>query len=338
MKVATVVVTFNRKKLLLECLNALKNQTYPIEAIYIIDGPSTDGTPEALKEEGYIKELPPLNYNNFSWETVNYIKTKSNVKIKINYVRLYEDVGGAGGFYEGIKRAYYDGYDWIWLMDDDAEPKEDALEKLIDKIYLIRKYYPNIKLGYLCSKVLWKDGNIHKMNVPCVTSFINSNTSFNMLDHCDVIIVRSCSFVSTLINREIVSSVGLPLKDFFIWGDDVEYTLRITKAGYVGVYVKDSVVIHKTRENYGGGVSNPKDNPKKIFYKVRNDLYMIKKYHGEKLGAIEKIAWSVAFIILNLIRCCKLLSQKKYKYAASIMKGILAGIVFNPKIEKPKYN
>lgn len=59
MKISAVVVTFNRKKLLLECLNALRNQTYPLDAIFIIDGPSTDGTPEALLECGYIKELPP---------------------------------------------------------------------------------------------------------------------------------------------------------------------------------------------------------------------------------------------------------------------------------------
>ena len=59
--VCAVVVTYNRKNLLLECLEAIRKQTRPVDAIYIIDNASTDGTPEVLKENGYILELPPFN-------------------------------------------------------------------------------------------------------------------------------------------------------------------------------------------------------------------------------------------------------------------------------------
>ena len=44
-KIAAVVVTYNRKELLFQCLDALLKQTYPLDAIYIIDNASTDGTP-----------------------------------------------------------------------------------------------------------------------------------------------------------------------------------------------------------------------------------------------------------------------------------------------------
>ena len=57
--VCAVVVTYNRKNLLLECLEALLKQTRPIDAMYIIDNFSSDGTPETLKENGYITNLPP---------------------------------------------------------------------------------------------------------------------------------------------------------------------------------------------------------------------------------------------------------------------------------------
>ncbi|MEM3449462.1 MAG: glycosyltransferase [Nitrososphaerota archaeon] len=57
-KIAAVVVTFNRKDLLVECLNALVSQTGKLDTIFIIDGPSTSGTSEALLKYGYINELP----------------------------------------------------------------------------------------------------------------------------------------------------------------------------------------------------------------------------------------------------------------------------------------
>jgi len=127
--VCAVVVTYNRKNLLLECLDALRKQTRPIQGIYLIDNASTDGTHELLLKEGYIKELPPENLVE-PWEKEFEIKNLTDGQpIKLHYVRMHENTGGAGGFHEGVKRAYEKGYDWLWLMDD-AEPKEDALEKL----------------------------------------------------------------------------------------------------------------------------------------------------------------------------------------------------------------
>ena len=115
--VCAVVVTYNRKDLLVECLESLLQQTRPLDGIYIIDNASNDGTPGYLKEKGFIQELPPKESNE-PWER-KFILT---YKLPIYYVRMHENTGGAGGFYEGVKRAYEKGYDWLWLMDDDADP------------------------------------------------------------------------------------------------------------------------------------------------------------------------------------------------------------------------
>lgn len=89
MKVAAVVVTYNRKELLRECLQALLNQTRPLDEIIVVDNASTDGTDQMIPEE-----FP-----------------------QITHVRLPENIGGAGGFHEGMKLAYEKGHDWIWVMD-----------------------------------------------------------------------------------------------------------------------------------------------------------------------------------------------------------------------------
>ena len=102
--ICAVVVTYNRKNLLLECLDGIRKQTRPVDAIYIIDNASTDGTPEILKGNGYIPELPPLNLlepYEIEHQVNNLVDGNS---IKIFYVRMHENTGGAGGFYEGVKR------------------------------------------------------------------------------------------------------------------------------------------------------------------------------------------------------------------------------------------
>src|SRR3954447_15177950 len=103
-RVCAVVVTYNRVELLRECLTALEAQTRPLDRILVIDNKSTDGTAEMVRSEHPGVEL----------------------------VELPENRGGAGGFYEGTRRAYDDGYDWLWLMDDDTIPNATALEKLLD--------------------------------------------------------------------------------------------------------------------------------------------------------------------------------------------------------------
>src|SRR5689334_2658009 len=101
-KVIAVIVTYNRKQLLANCISALKNQTRKIDSILVINNGSTDDTATWLQQQNNIDHISQGN------------------------------VGSGGGFYTGIKTAYERGYNWIWLMDDDGFPKEDALEKLLE--------------------------------------------------------------------------------------------------------------------------------------------------------------------------------------------------------------
>lgn len=101
-QVIAVVVTFNRQKLLSECITALRNQTRHIDKILVINNGSTDSTENWLSRQ---TDIEVFNQKN---------------------------IGSGGGFNTGIKLAYEMGYDWIWLMDDDGFPKHDALEKLLE--------------------------------------------------------------------------------------------------------------------------------------------------------------------------------------------------------------
>ncbi len=118
-RVTAVVVTFDRVELLKEALQALQGQSRPIDHIVVVDNASTDGT------QGFLDAL---------------VDAENNVEV----VRLDRNVGGAGGFAEGMRQAHAAGCDWIWLMDDDAAPAPDSLRILLAQT--VQPAQPSAKL------------------------------------------------------------------------------------------------------------------------------------------------------------------------------------------------
>src|SRR5919199_5119307 len=106
-RVVAVVVTYNRKAMLAECLRALGAQTHPLAAVVLVDNASTDGTEAHVAATGAAAGLD------------------------VRYVRLARNGGGAEGFHYGVKHALALAGDWLWLMDDDCEPDEDCLRRLL---------------------------------------------------------------------------------------------------------------------------------------------------------------------------------------------------------------
>jgi len=99
-------------------------------------------------DKGYISELALQNLEE-PWEKEFTIKNLTNGKeIKLHCVRLHENTGGTGGFYEVVKRGYEKSYLCLWLIDGDIYPTEAALENLITKI----KAIDINKRGFLCSQ------------------------------------------------------------------------------------------------------------------------------------------------------------------------------------------
>ncbi len=281
-KICAVVVTYNRKDLLLECLDSILKQTYPLHAIYIIDNASTDGTPVLLKKKGYIKEiLQPIDYPLES-ESKMFMSAKDNKnELKIHYVRIHKNIGGAGGFYEGVKRGYEKGYDWLWLMDDDAEPEKDCLKILLNSINLLSS-----KISALTPLKIDTEGEIQKVHrgyinrekgevIPLSKEDYSKNENLLEIDYS--------SFVGLLISKKAVAEKGFPDKDFFIWYDDVEYCWRLNDYGKIYLN-KKAIIIHKDRvgEKYKNNNYENIENLWKRYYGKRNSLFLRKKYSNKK--------------------------------------------------------
>lgn len=223
MKIAAVVYTYNRKKLLAECLKSLFNQTYPIDEIIVVDDATTEGTEQLLKES-----FP-----------------------NVTHLRLQQESGGAGSVNEGMKLAYEKGYDWVWVLDDDAWPVANALEELVKVI--TGKKIPIDTIGVLVSRRVWPvdkvDSTVPRTKFEIIqgTPFAGNPLSSKKLENGSSLenfeSVNYIFFSGILVSRRAIEVVGLPLKEFFIFWDDIEYSQRLIDHGF-NLYQVLSSYIH----------------------------------------------------------------------------------------------
>jgi|SRR5271169_536606 len=226
--IAVVIVTYNRKALLMECIDGIFRQSRPVNKIILIDNASSDGTYELLIKNGYLTN--PL----------------------FDYVRLPVNTGGSGGFHEGVKRGFEAGYDWLWLMDDDGVPDTNCLKILAE---IGEKGFK-----YVAPNLLDNDGISHFQRM-----FENSLSN--------IINDRGGPFNGILINHCLIAAVGYPMKNYFLWGDEYEYTNRIWECGVPMVTVRNAVHKHKsTKFNYG--------KCPRSFYLARNSIYNYRLLKG----------------------------------------------------------
>jgi len=288
--VAAVIVTFNRSKKLSNVLDALEKQTQEIDAIYVVDNASTDDTAELMK---------------------------SRADERIIHVRLPENIGGAGGFHEGMKVAYANGHDLFWISDDDAYPEPTAVEELVTQLTTFEGD-TGWRPSFACSHVKWVDGTLCEMNVPQpVWDWPRWYTQSR-----SVALVGSCSFVSVLVPRWAVQEHGLPIKDYFIWHDDVEYTMRIARS-YPGLFCPDSIVVHDTPENKGVNFSLVTEQSVwKYKYGVRNEVS--RRYRDSGIMGVAAFAYHVR----SQMRGGGVPSRLR----RSVYKALISGLSFKPKV------
>ncbi|MDN5374894.1 MAG: hypothetical protein PWP32_1659 [Methanothermobacter sp.] len=223
MKVCAVVVTYNRKELLMDCLEALLKQKRPLDAIYIVDNASTDGTPGSLQEKGYIDDPDG---------SIKTIEDHGGNPVKIVYVRMKENTGGAGGFHEGIRRAHTEGYDWIWVMDDDVEPLDDTLEKLLRAAEKIPEDVSAV------APVRFFRGSLFNLETKTF-DFRNplKHFTYNVITEDDLneeyFRVAAISFEGPLIRGDAIERIGYPDRDLFIIADDTDYAIRLQTYGSI---------------------------------------------------------------------------------------------------------
>lgn len=237
-KIAAVVVTHNRLEFLQKCVAALRGQTRPCDAVLVVNNGCTDGTGAWLEKQG---DLEVINQSN---------------------------QGGAGGQAAGSQWAIDRGFDWVWLMDDDTIVESEALSS-----FLASGYSTDPTTGLLASTVYWRDGSLHVMNKPYPTGYPEI-VDFLANPQREGYPILSASFVSILVRCDAVRKVGLPLRGTYLWGDDLEFTRRVTSQ-FKGYCILASKVLHDTPSNSGSVVDvNEQPMSLKQYCLIRNMIIL----------------------------------------------------------------
>ena len=193
---------------------------------------------------------------------------------------MSSNLGGSGGFYEGMKRVPEDA-SWVWIMDDDTIPNPDCLEKLLAASHNVSE-----SVSFFASSVFGPENE--PMNIPNIDFSLTENGYpnwyFNLSDK--LIKIKDATFVSLLIKGEALRKCGLPCKDYFIWGDDTEYTTRLTTYFGPAYMVGDSIVCHKRFGAKSLAITNEDDHKRinNYFYYYRNLIVNTYLYKGKAEG------------------------------------------------------
>ena len=248
MKITAVVVTFNRLELLKQGIECLRKQQ-KLTGIIVVNNGSTDGTREWLNAQ------PGL------------------------LVVHQDNVGGSGGFYTGIERAYSEGADWIWCMDDDVFPRPDCLDRLLP-------YTDRPEVGILSPRRLL-EGKVfthefrHFNFTNPVGSLHGRKLAKQQVNQATEIV--GADFEGPFISRRVVEKIGLPNRELFIFCDDTDYCLRAHLAGFKLLYIPEALMDkHKFFSNDTWTSRNRKKKWKR-YYQVRNEAYL-NHHYGRNFG------------------------------------------------------
>ncbi len=211
-RLVAVMVTYNRlDQLKVSLARLLDSAADHLQAVVVIDNASTDGTQDWLAEQ-------------------------SDPRLVV--FRSAENGGGAGGFDQGMRLAVarFDP-DWLVVMDDDARPEPGALA--------VFQASDLSDTDAVAAAVYHPDGRICDMNRPWTNPFWhrdvfwrtvrNGRDGFHLgtRDYGSDTpqSIDGGSFVGLFLSRRALQIGGYPDPSLFLYGDDVLYTLRLTRAG-----------------------------------------------------------------------------------------------------------
>lgn len=283
MRILAAIVTYNRCHLLSRCIDYVQVQRRQPDALVVINNGSTDGTSSMLAERGIS-------------------------------VITQENVGSAGGWHRAIQCAQNEGFDAVWLMDDDGFPDSEALAGLEQALLP----------GVACASSI-----VVQENRPDYFVF-----PFPVLDDAELPVIFGSPrkiatvqalkskapsgtypfihlFNGALVSMAAVGQAGSVNREFFIYGEEVDFFFRLRTAGSV-ISVLDAV-------HYHPDVSKRPYNPTKVYYYVKNALILNRLHYN--------LVWLRHAFMLGLI-FYRLLNRNGWLFAMSLLGGRSAPIFY----------
>jgi len=281
-KVAIIIVNWNGKKFIKDCLNAVFKQTHKKFKVYLVDNGSTDG----------------------SSDFVNKIFPQTKI------IQLDKNYGFAKGNNVGIKEAFKDkSIKYIVCLNNDTIVDKNWLKEMV------KTAGSNNKIGAVGSVSLYPNKTIQNAGIRLLKS-----KTFNE-DYLGAMSIGygkpsnhfkrdfkifAPSGVSALYKREMLEELGLFDEDFFSYCEDIDMGFRIKLSKWSCFCSARSKLIHFHSQTTGLG------SPFKAYYSKRNGYFLAMKYFSFLdivLFPFRDIIWNFR----NLFKKSKLNSVNKLK-------------------------
>jgi rhamnopyranosyl-N-acetylglucosaminyl-diphospho-decaprenol beta-1,3/1,4-galactofuranosyltransferase len=244
-KLTAVIVTYNNPEMLEDLLKDLCRQTMRLHEIIVMD-----------------------NSGSFATQTMVSQKFPSVI-----YVKMSENVGTAGGFHEGIRRAVRD-CEFVLTLDDDVRMCADSVAELYQGYINLQK--EKRRLGAVRAVGVRQGGS-----APCK--------------------IDDFAWRGTLISAEAIRRVGLPLPEYFMYADDVEFSMQLAEQGYEAFYIFDSKIMEqRTWDKLSRRILGRKvicyAEDFRFYYALRNSIHAYKK-HGRHRALIRTLAYAIKMLL-----------------------------------------
>ena len=273
--VSVILINYNGSKDTLECIESIEKSNYHEYHIIGVDNCSSDDSVKKLKEmqKHHIFELIESPINN----------------------------GFSAGNNIGIKRAIELKSDYIWLLNNDTIINPNTIDELM-KGFIYSK-----QCGVTIGKILYEKkrnqiwyagGSISSKTARTKHWHYNENDEDADKKNIEVSFATGCCL---FMSKDSILKVGLMDEDYFLYEEDADYSLRMTKAGIQIIYCPKAMIYHKVSASTG------KASDLMQYYFVRNN------YKG-----ICKVIAYIYNTLQMLYRCMKSeLSFKNYRKGLS---------------------
>lgn len=306
--VAIIIVNYNGWRDTIECLESLRECSYPTYSVYVVDNGSKDESVEQIRNIEY---------------------RISNIKLLITESNL----GFSGGNNVGIKKALEDGAEYVLLLNNDTVVSKDFLTKLVGaaegdlkigivgpKIYFadesgsladardkLAPIFKSRRIWFGGGKLNWLRTRGYHLDYGTQDDLCErSPTSYKL---ADIDYITGCCL---LIKREVIDKIGLMPEDYFLYYEDVDWCLRAKQAGYRVMYTAEAYIWHKvSRSTAAGSISY-------VYYHVRNGLMLAWRFGGipQRMALVGFVVWTLAKQVM------KLLITSKSTWARAALGGV----------------
>jgi GT2 family glycosyltransferase len=289
-KVVVVLINWNREQDTIECIQSIQSSTYPNVSVLVVDNGSTEESFEILRK---------------SVDQEIVIEAKANL-------------GFTGGCNLGMEHALKQGADYIFLLNNDTVIGETTIELLVNSAEFdprVGVVGPKIRF-YQPENLVWFGGAHFRRSflaARMVGYGIEDKGQFDTIS--DIPFASGCA---ALIKRQVIEKVGYLDDDYFAVMEDLDYSLRITGAGFLIRYIPQAVIKHKESVSSGGH-----NAPQYVYYQTRNSFLFRRKWSNNLAHNLSAMFYWNSYHIKRLIG---FLLTGKWRSTLGLIYGVRDGI------------